>query len=66
MMAISVALRFLWDLVGNLKSRPSQDAAHIVILSLQGVKRNYLVYAEDADKNHDIEAFVIDTYNLYI
>ena len=40
--------------------------AHVVILSLQGVKSNYLVYAEDADKNHDVEAFVIDTYNLYI
>ena len=48
----------MWDLVGNLKSRPSQDAAHMVILSLQGVKSNYLVYAEDAEKNHDI----IDTY----
>ena len=58
--------RFLWDLVGNLKSRLSQDAAHIVILSLQGVKNNYLVYTEDADKNNDVEAFVIDTYNLYI
>ena len=50
------------DLVGNLKSKPFQDAAHIVILSLQGVKSNYLVYAEDADKNYG----VIDTYNLYI
>ena len=58
--------RFLWDLVGNLKSRPSQDASHIVILSLQGVNSNNLVYAEDADKNHDVEAFVINTYNLYI
>ena len=66
MLAISMVQRLLWDLVGNLKSRPSQDAAHIVILSLQGVKSNYLVYAEDADKNHDFEAFVIDAYNLYI
>ena len=32
----------------------------------QGVKSNYLVYAEDADKNHDVVAFVINTYNLYI
>ena len=40
--------------------------AHIVILSLQGVNSNYLVYAEDAAKNHDIEAFVINTYNLFI
>ena len=40
--------------------------AHIVIQSLQGVNSNYLVYAEDADKNHDVEAFVINTYNLYI
>ena len=47
---------------GNVNSKPSQDAAHIIILSLQGVKSNYLVYAENADKNHD----VIDTYNLYI
>ena len=62
MLAIPVALRFLWDPVGNLKSKPSQDAAHIVILSLHAFKSNYLVYAEDADKNHD----VIDTYNLYI
>ena len=38
---------------------PSQDAAHIVILSLQGVKSNYLVYAEDADKSHNVKAFVI-------
>ena len=60
------AIRFLWDLVGNLKSRPSQDAAHTVMLRLQGVNSNYLVYAEDADKNHDAEAFVINTYNLYI
>ena len=37
--------------------------AHIVILSLQGVNSNYLVYAEDADKNHDVEAFVINTCN---
>ena len=66
MLAISMPQRFLWDLVGNLISRPSQDAAHIVILSLQGVISNYLVYAEDADKNHDVEAFVINTYNLYI
>ena len=66
MLAISMPQRFLCDLVGNLKSRPSQDAAHIVILSLQGVNSDYLVYAEDADKNHDVEAFVIDTYNLYI
>ena len=57
---------FLWDLIGNLKSRPSQNGAHIVILSLQGVNSNYLVYAEDADKNHDVEAFVLNTYNLYI
>ena len=48
----------------NLKSRPSQDATHIVILSLQGVNSNYLVYADDADKNHDVEAFFINTYNL--
>ena len=53
-------------MVGNLKSRPSQDAAHTVILSLQGVNSHYLVYGEDADKNHDVEAFVINTYNLYI
>ena len=66
MLAIAMPARFLWDLVGNLKSRPSQDAAHIVILSLQGVNSNYLVDAEDADKNHDVEAFVINTYNLYI
>ena len=66
MLAISMPLRFLWDLVGNLKSRPSQDAGHIVILSLQGVNSNYLVYTEDADKNHDVEAFDINTYNLYI
>ena len=66
MLAISMAQGFLWNLVGNLKSRLSQDAAHIVILSLQGVKSNYLVYAEDADKNHDVEALVIDTYTLYI
>ena len=50
----------------NFKSRPSQGVAHIVIQSLQGVNSNYLVYAEDADKNHDVEAFVINTYNLYI
>ena len=49
-----------------LKNRPSQDAAHIIILSLQGVNSNYLVYTEDADMNHDVEAFVINTYNLYI
>ena len=35
-------------------------------LSLQGVNSNYLVYSEDADKNHDVEAFVINTYNLFI
>ena len=56
--------------VGNFNavkvSVGSQDAAHIVILCLQGVNSNYLVYAEDADKNHDVEAFVIKTYNLYI
>ena len=40
--------------------------AHTVILNLQGVNCNYLVYAEDADKNHDVEAFVLNTYNLYI
>ena len=40
--------------------------AHKVILSLQGVNSNYLVYAEDADKNHDVKAFVINSYNLYI
>ena len=47
------------------KSGLSQDAAIIVILSLQGVNSNYLVYTEDADKNHDDKAFVINTYNLY-
>ena len=50
----------------KLKSRPSQDAAHMIILSLQGVNSNYLVYAEDTDKNHDVKAFVINTYKLYI
>ena len=64
MLAISMPYWSQWDLVGNLKSRPSQDAALIVILSLQGVNSNYLVYAED--KNHDVKAFLINTYNLYI
>ena len=60
------AVKVLWDLVGYLKSRPSQDAAYIVILCLQGVNSNHLVYAEDADKKNDVKAFVINTYNLYI
>ena len=57
---------FLSDLEGNLKNRPSQDTAHIVILSLQGINSNYLVFAEDADKNQEFEAFVINTCNLYM
>ena len=54
------------DLVENPEDWFSHNEAHIVKLSLQGVESNYLVYAEDADKKHYVEAFVIDTYNLYI